>query len=186
MRIFAAKSARNLNSNVKSLGYDKQNKRWTQNLPSYAPAVRQIAWPEVAMPSDSAPRFFERHSFLERLRELPSAVRKMAEEVAIERQIDSEKHQLTAADDNFKLLDDFFLEALIEGSRVSRDRTPALGPKAMLPQKPRALDRLPSRWPKPIENYSRRASPSHPPLRRLHRVPSRSWLAWSATTIHRC
>lgn len=64
----------------------------------------------------------ERRSFLERLRELPNAVRKMAEEAealkgrlgTIEREIENEKRRLTAADDNFKLLEDFFLEALIE------------------------------------------------------------------------
>lgn len=63
----------------------------------------------------------ERRTFLERLRQLPDAVRKMAEEAdalkgrleSIARDIEREKLRLTAADANFKLLEEFFLEALI-------------------------------------------------------------------------
>lgn len=63
----------------------------------------------------------ERRSFLERLRQLPEAVRKMAEEAdalkvelgRISREIDAEKQRLTGADENFKLLEQYFLEALV-------------------------------------------------------------------------
>lgn len=64
----------------------------------------------------------ERQSFLERLRQLPDAVRKMAEEADVlkaslerlAREIEREKLRLTDADANFKLLEDFFLEAIVE------------------------------------------------------------------------
>lgn len=64
----------------------------------------------------------ERQSFLERLRQLPDAVRKMADEAEalkaslerLAREIEHEKLRLTDADANFKLLEDFFLEAIVE------------------------------------------------------------------------
>ncbi len=63
----------------------------------------------------------ERRRFLEKMRELPDAVRKMEEEAdqltaklaAVDRDINREKAKLAKADENFTLLEEYFLDALV-------------------------------------------------------------------------
>ena len=86
----------------------------------------------------------ERRSLLERLRQLPRAVEAMAKDAdalkvdlrGIARAIDAEKQRLTAADKNFLLLEQFFLEALVAIGMpgVSSDDTVRINRRTLIPE----------------------------------------------------
>lgn len=118
----------------------RQDKALSQQLASYE--TDRLVRTREAERQRAA--LLERQAFLQRLRQMPIAVETMAKEAdtlkaelaRLERVIDTEKQRLTNADKNFKLLEEYFLDALVAIGMpgVSSDDQVRINRKTLVPE----------------------------------------------------